>query len=386
MLTRRSVPCLALLVSLLSACGATTPAANPDAGNAGFTFQPSNINLSDIVANQPMAAAENVTMDCSILTDPSGPSSDCFTSPIEVVHQFDGSSVNLIVVQSLSVAAGTKVTASGKVPLVIVSLSDITWAGQLLANSSTSGDQIGPGGAVSGSTADSVGLGLGGGPAASSTAAIGAGGGSYCGKGGPGGGATAVAPSCGNLAIRPLAGGSAGGAGATNAGSGGGAVQLIAQSTLTIAAGGVITVGGAGGDFGGVASDQNSSGGGSGGAILLEALTVSVAGTLAANGGGGGGDYNSPAGADATADANPAPGAAGGTEEGAGGAGGAGATTDGTAGSVSGTLNAGGGGGGVGRIAINSKSGSATITGTISPATSTLCAVQTTVRPLTEGP
>jgi len=382
MFSRSCVSRLALLVFLLSACGGTSTPSNPDAGTAGFTFQPSNVSLSDIVANQPMAAAESVTMDCSIVTDPSSPTAACFTSPIEVVKQFDGSTVNLVVVQSLTVAAGTKVSVSGTVPLVIVSLSDITWAGQLLANSSVSADQIGPGGAVSGSTD----LGLGAGPAASSTAAVGAGGGSYCGRGGPGGGATTVTASYGNLAIRPLVGGSAGGAGATNAGSGGGAVQLVAQGTLTISAGGVITVGGAGGGFGGVASDQNSSAGGSGGAILLEALTVTVAGTLAANGGGGGGDYTKPAGADATADANPAPGAAGGTEEGAGGAGGAGATTDGSAGSVSTGLNAGAGGGGVGRILINSKTGSAAITGTISPATTTLCAVQLTVRPLTEGP
>ena len=377
---------LALLVSLLAACGGTSTPSNPDAGTAGFTFQPSNVALSDIVANQATAVAENVTSDCTIATDPSGPNQDCFMSPIEVVKQFDGSIVNMVVVQSLTVAAGTKVSASGTVPLVIVSLSDITWAGQLLANSTTSAGQIGPGGAVSGSTDDSVGLGLGGGPAGSASAAIGAGGGSYCGKGGPGGGATAIASSYGDLAIRPLAGGSAGGAGASNGGTGGGAVQLVAQGTLTIAAGGVITVGGAGGQFGGLSTNENSSAGGSGGAILLEAVTVSVAGTLAANGGGGGGDYSNNDGADATADANPAPGAKAGTDDGAGGAGGAGATTDGSPGTVSTGLNGGGGGGGVGRIAINSKTGSAAITGTISPSTTTLCAVQTTVRPLTEGP
>lgn len=384
-MTRHSPLPLTILAALLATCGGTSTPANPDAGTAGFSFQPTNINLSDITANQATAVAENVVQDCTIGTDPASPGSDCFTSPIVAIKQFDGSSVNLVVVKSLTVVGGVKVTASGKVPLVIVSLADLTWGGQLLANSTTAHFRLGPGGTLNLANA-TAGPGPGGGPAASSFLASGAGGGSYCGKGGPGGGSTITGSSYGGLIIRPLVGGCAGGSGATNAGSGGGGVQLVAAGTLSVTLSGVITVGGAGGQIGGVATGQNASAGGSGGAILLEALTVSVAGTLAANGGGGGGDYSQPPGGDATADANPAPGAPGGNSEGPGGAGGAGTSLSGGAGSVSGVLNAGAGGGGVGRIEIDSMSGMATLTGTLSPSMGTLCTVQQTLRTLAEGP
>jgi hypothetical protein len=80
-------------------------------------------------------------------------------------------------------------------------------------------------------------------------------------------------------------------------------------------------------------------------------------------------------GADATANAVAAAGAVP-----YGGAGSAGSTINGSAGS-GGASNGqnGGGGGGAGRIRINTSSGSATITGIVSPSMSTSCATQGTL-------
>ncbi len=341
-----------------------------------FTFQPSNVSLSAINLAAAMAQDESVSAACAVSTDST--SGGCFQSPMTSVKQPDGSTVKLIVVRSLDVQAGAVVTVTGGVPLVIVSLSDVTWFGQLAANSSSTALAVGAGGGAP-AASDGVGLGAGGGKGGSGTTAIGGGGGSYCGIGGTGGGAASTSAAYGGVDVRPLVGGSAGGGGVIASGAGGGGVQIVAAGTITLKAGSSITVGGQGGPSGGVAADQNAGGAGSGGSILLEAQTVVVDGTLAANGGGGGGDYSATS-SDATADATPAAGAAGGTSGGAGGAGGAGATVNGAAGKVTAGINAGGGGGGVGRIRVNTVTGVAGGTGTYSPAASTPCATQGMVR------
>jgi hypothetical protein len=362
--------------TLASSCTTATPA-------LAFTFQPSNVSLDTIEAAAGQAADEVVAADCSVTTDASAPYSDCFTSPITVVTQPGGTTVNLVVARSLEVAAGTTVTVTGGVPLVVVSLADIVWAGQLAANSSSSSLSVGPGGAA-GADSDARGLGTGGGLAAAGPTRVGGGGGSFCGAGGFGGGATGDSAAYGATDLRPLVGGSAGGGGVAGSGAGGGAVQLVAAGAIELKAGGTITVGGAAGADCGVAAFQNSGGGGSGGAILLEAETVSFNGTLAANGGGGGGDYNSTAG-DATADATAAPGGVAGSSGAAGGAGGAGATINGTAGGHNANLNAGAGGGGVGRIRVNTASGTSSGTGVYSPGMSTTCTTHGTIRALGAG-
>ena len=374
------------IVALAAGCGNTSGTAS-DAGSDGagspIGFQPSNLSLSDIEASQAAAKAENVKAPCKVSTDAATPITDCFTSPIKSVKQPDGSTVNVVVVKSLTVEAGGAITVQGGVPFVLVSLADLVLSGTIDAHSSVL-DQ-GAGGAP-GATGVTKGGGAGGGAAGSASAAIGGSGGTYCGVGGQGGGQTTTASSVGNLDLRPLVGGSAGGGGAEGSGAGGGGIQLVANGAITINAGSSISVGGEGGPFSGVASNQNAGGGGSGGSILLEATSITIAGALAANGGGGGGDYAAGAGADATPNATPAAGAKGGTSGGAGGAGGAGAVPAGSPGLPAAGLNSGGGGGGTGRIRMNSASGSATVTGTVSPAQSTLCVLVAKVRAFSDGP
>jgi hypothetical protein len=355
-----------------------------DAANeagAPLPFQPSNVTFAAITAQTAMAQAENVTSSCTVGTDMSDPNDDCFASPIIAVTQAGGSWVNLVVVESLTVAAGVIVRVTGSVPLIVVSLGDIMLSGAIDAHSASL--NVGPGGAPP-ADSDAMGMGAGGGSAAPSSAVIGGSGGSFCGLGGYGGGATSAstpATPSGNPDVRPLAGGSSGGGGDVGSGAGGGAVQIVSAGTITLPTGGSINAGGEGGPIGGLAADQNAGGGGSGGAILLEATTVVIAGNVAANGGGGGGDYANPAGADATADATPAAGGAGGTDVAAGGNGSAGSTPSGAVG-IAGTggLNSGGGGGGAGRIRINTSTGTAAITGVLSPSQMTACASVDAVR------
>jgi hypothetical protein len=375
-------------LALVAACGSTTPSGGtPDAGSSGagatLSFQPSNVSLAEIAAVTAQAQAENESGACSIQTDAASPAQDCFSSPIEAVTQPDGSTVNLVVVQSLAVQSTGVITVTGGVPLVLVSLSDATLFGAIVASSA--GLSVGPGGAGP-AASNANGMGGGGGAAGSGSADVGGSGGSYCGLGGLGGGQTAVGSAYGNAAVRPLVGGSAGGGGTVGSGAGGGAIQITAADTLTLNSGGSITVGGQGGPISGLASDQNAGGGGSGGAILLEATAVTVAGTLAANGGGGGGDYSGNGGADATADATPA---AGGTASGsgaAGGNGGAASTINGSPGQSVAMTNSGGGGGGTGRIRLNSAGGTATVSGILSPSADTSCMTQGDLRTDADGP
>jgi len=333
---------------------------------SSFPFQPSNVAMADVTSRQGKAKAEDVAGPCTVKTDTSSPNTDCFTSPIVVVTQPDGSRANLVVVESLRVEAAGAIRATGSVPLILVSLGDVTIVGSIDAHSTDLA--YGPGGAQP-AASGAKGLGTGGGPAASASATVGGGGGSYCGLGGAGGGATQQGKSYGAADNRPLAGGASGGGGTVGSGAGGGAVQIVAAGTLTVQAGGAVTVGGQGGPSGGAAPDQNGGGGGSGGAILLEGSSVVMGGTLAANGGGGGGGAN---GKDATASATAASGGGGNANAAAGGAGGAAATVSGGPGSPGSgtginTINAGGGGGGAGWVRINTSSGTPTVTGAISP-------------------
>jgi hypothetical protein len=65
-----------------------------------------------------------------------------------------------------------------------------------------------------------------------------------------------------------------------------------------------------------------------------------------------------------------------------GGKGSAAGMPNGENGQVTGDRNAGAGGGGAGRIRINTMAGMATLTGKVSPATTTPCATQGTLAPL----
>jgi hypothetical protein len=153
-------------------------------------------------------------------------------------------------------------------------------------------------------------------------------------------------------------------------GKGGGAIEIVSSVSITVGPVGVVQAGGGG------AGPGFAGGGGAGGAILLEAPRVTVQGTLAANGGGGGGDGD-PA-EDGRPNATAASGGLNGTTV-VGGSGSAGATIAGGNGLATPTNGLSGGGGGAGRIRINTQSGSATITGTLSPVQSTTCFSQGTL-------
>ena len=217
-------------------------AATVDGGSA---FQPSNVRMADVSQAAGSAAVENVTSACAIVTDKTSPNGDCFTSPIEIVMQGDGSVVNLVVVRSLTVAAAGAIAVTGTVPLVIVSLSDVSIAGSI--DGSSSELNIGPGGGAEADT-NVVGPGPGGGAAASGTAIVGGGGGLVLRHRGLGGGqTTAAAATYGTADSRPLVGGSAGGGGAAGSGAGGGAIQITAVGTISLAVGSFVAVGGEGG-------------------------------------------------------------------------------------------------------------------------------------------
>jgi hypothetical protein len=354
-----------------------TPSA--DAGPLGFT--PSNVVLpvpadagddedgGDAGALGPWAGAGDafVTQTCS----------DCLPAPRTTIAMNDGSFADVYVLKSLTIEETAQLRLTGPRPVILAVLGAVDIQGQLLVNGV--GSTPGPGGfSALGNT------GPGGGHGGSAFAGSTAGGGSYCGTGGSAGaiGGPAATPGApyGSPALIPLIGGSAGyGSGS----GGGGALHIFSGTSILVREFGSIHAGGGGGQ------NNGWSGGASGGAILLEAPSVTIAGKIAANGGGGSmNGIVAPLGADSTADDQPAPGGVG--TVGRAGAGSAGATIDGGDGVAdldAGTNQIGAGGGGAGRIRINTASGSATITGIVSPslatagAAGTPCATQGTIAP-----
>lgn len=277
---------------------------------------------------------------------------------------------DLYVLKSWTVDSTSPVTISGMNPAIILVLTtvDIQGSVSVAAGGFDLGSAPGPGGGQAG----------GGG--------AGGGGGSYCGVGGLGGAMGTPIPmggsTYGSAPLTPLIGGSAGG-GACGNPSGGGAVQIVAGVSIAVRQYGVLNAGGFGATCGAA--------GGSGGAILLEAPTVQIAGSLAANGGGGASSNAN--GAGGTTDGTPAVGGSAGNDGGLGFGGNGSSETDihgGNGGYGSTTGNGGGGGGGAGRIRINTKSGSATVTGIVSPAlgaldggtdSGTVCSTQGALNP-----
>ncbi len=385
------------------------PAMGGDTGGSGdsggtLAFQPSNITIDSVTALAAMAQPEDIESACTIQTIQANLGS-CTMSPIVTTTEPFGAgqtqNVALIVVQSLKLGSNAVIAVEGDLPLVIVSLGDVTLNSNssIQANTASATDELGPGGAAAQGNSSTKGAGPGGGTAGNTTTNLGAGGGAFCGLGGPGGGVSAPSGMAyGSADVRPLQGGSAGGAGTGapgGSGGGGGAIQIVAMGTLTVNGTAYITAGGGGASgcigFG-------CSAGGSGGSILLEAMNVTIAGILAANGGGGG--SNVAGGSDAlplsggTAPTAAPGGAAAAGSAAPGGNGSAGAMSAGAAGGA-GTLSSsnplgsvpGGGGGGAGWIRINSSSGAATLTGgTLSPDATTTCTTQGKVRTISQGP
>ncbi len=122
-------------------------------------------------------------------------------------------------------------------------------------------------------------------------------GGTLAGAGAAGGGNPAGngMPCAASIAHSPLRGGEDGGLGGdqpdynlnSKAGLGGGAIYLVAGTSITIGASGLINVSGGGGNGG--QTETGGGGGGAGGMIALYAPAIDAIGTLMSNGGGGGG-------------------------------------------------------------------------------------------------
>ena len=283
------------------------------------------------------------------------------------VTQPDGTKIKVFVVRSLRIPSGVTAVLLGSDPIAIIALDTIEIEGSLAVST------VDTAGGFKAPDTGQTGNGPGGGKPA--TVGVGDGGGGYCGKGGAGGfsGGGAGGSTYGNVTISPLLGGSSGG-GAFSA-DGGGALQLVAKNLIRISTGGSINMGGRGSDQGGA---------GAGGALLIEAAEVVVAGKIAANGGGGGAGTGPNDGQDGQLDTAPTPEGTGeAVAGGGGGKGGAGSAIDGQPGVANTTFGdgafSGNGGGGAGRIRINTRSGSATISGLVSPTLTTVCATQGTL-------
>jgi len=334
---------------------------NPDAGVLGFTpsnFNPAGVDAGDAGPSWMGAQDANITTACT----------NCLPVTPVTTAMNDGTFADIYVLKSLIIGQTAALRLAGPNPVILAVLGTVEIQGLLLVNGSSVDNVFGPGGFTSGPTAPNPGPGAGQAPGGAADPDASGGGASYCGLGGTGGatsGNVAMAGMpYGNATITPLVGGSAGGAG-DSLSSGGGAIQIVAGQSITVFPYGAINAGGGGG-----VNIDDYAGGASGGAILLEAPTVTINGNLGANGGGGMSVFDS--GADATANATAA---AGGSPY--GGAGSAGTTVNGIAGTSStGANEVGGGGGGAGRIRINTASGSATITGVVSPDLTTPCATQ----------
>ncbi len=307
-----------------------------------------------------------------------------------------GKSIKVMAFREVHIPKGTTVTVVGSKPLALVASGFIKIEGIINSTGTTIEAGVGGGqGATHSKQAEGGGKGANGvykkhvlPPYFTIYITSGGGGGAPPPRGGQGGGGPYSAGTLrgggggatnGSLTLTPLVGGSGGGRGGTNStgggnngGGGGGAIQIVSKTLISVgssAGGGGINLGGGGGGASSM-SYQGGGGGGSGGGLLLEAPTVTIlaGAVLAANGGGGAGGSGSKAGA--------LPGQTGtlsskltgyGTPSsngGNGGYGGAGSTPAGIDGSPK--IAAGGGGGGAGIVRINTKSGAATVGGTIS--------------------
>lgn len=345
-----------------------------DGGAGVLGFQASNLGAAlDAVDTSKLIDIDVTNADDEASVECNSQSNDGCVAL--TANQSDGSKLQIYFAKSWKVEPQAHLRIANETPTVLVALDTIEILGRITADASDShGIAGGYDSPPSSPKGDGPGAGTAGGSSTGST--IGGGGASFCGVGGKGGSATSALgiPGAvyGNARLTPLMGGSGGGG---FGGGGGGAVQFVAGQSISVGAAGSIS---AGGGPGGTGSD-GATGAGAGGALLFEAPTVAVAGIIAANGGGGGGGKQH-AGSAGSASATPASAGDTGTPF-AGGDGSGGATTlggDGKPGDTSASAVASGGGGGAGWIRINTRSGAASIGGTLSPAFGT-CASQGTL-------
>ncbi|MEP7052083.1 MAG: hypothetical protein ABJB12_17090 [Pseudomonadota bacterium] len=293
----------------------------------------------------------------------------------ELVEQTDPDHSKLAVfsARNFTVESSAKLSLTGPYPIALVAKDTLRINGTVVATVDGIYTQTANAGGFSGVQGPAPGNGPGAGDAPEQTTKSGGGGGAFCGAGGPGGGTSGPASNggkpYGEKTLHPLLGGSSGGASDYGtSGGGGGAIHLFGGTAIEIGLTGVVAALGGGGNA------LHTGAGSSGGAILIEGRKVRIAGIVTASGGGGGAYGGDAAGENGRLDGKPAKGGVG---DSSGGDGSSGSMIDGAPGVKGTTASVGGsGGGGAGWIRINSTSGTADITGTLSPNLTTKCASQ----------
>ena len=286
-----------------------------------------------------------------------------------LIAQPDGSTVCVMRVATLSVAAGATLSVTGANAFAVVADQTITLSGEIDASANQQFSGAGAQTRVNGG-----GAGVAGGGGGGHGTDGGSGGGTI---GGPGGGARGTAtPLVDSLIAGSHAGDPATGSSAHSGGGGGGLMFVSCRGSVTMTSGAVIDVGGGGGGAGFIAATglpMGGGGGGSGGTVVFQGLGVSITGSIWANGGSGGGGTAAGAAAEAGANGSRSTFTPGGSGAGAGGEGGSGGGSGG--GAISGGApstpsgSPGGGGGAAGRIKIYVPTGTPVATGgTQSPA------------------
>lgn len=363
----------------------------PDAGEVvcpnptALMFEPTNFDICDIPADPP---ALELTTSTPVDTD----AGTIGGQPAGIVlEQTDGPEILLVATRSFSLNDQDFLDVTGSRPLVILSLSDITIDGVVLASGNLEDNGSG---VLASACSGGVGVGTAGVVDGAAFTGGGGGGAEYAGGLGAGlPGGVVVDGGTANGGVSPLRGGCPGGAGGGErggyGGGGGGGIQFVAAGSVNLGAGAIINVAGGGGRGGGlsamgVVANDGGGGGGSGGTILIEAglgITAATGSIItAAGGGGGGGALGTLPGTDGTngGSAGPGPGGVGATDmTNAGGAGGTGGGldpnfigADGLPGMVmAASGGGGGGGGGTGRVVLRSPS--TTFDGTSFPTIST---------------
>ena len=266
----------------------------------------------------------------------------------------------VIAASAITIEGGATLGAQGTRPLVLLSMTTIAVIGNIdVASHIATLQDAGPGANAAACT-----------PGVAAATRGGGFGGSFGTKGGDGGGVTGAMASD---AFVPAAlhGGCTGSVGAATGGSGGhggGAVDLIAETSITVS--GTINASGKSGSST-TEDGAGGGGGGSGGMIVFDTPVLTFAATtnVFANGGGGGEGTAGNTGVGGTDPVSPALGGiggSGGTTGGDGGNGGFG-TLPGAIGGNGISMNEGGGGGGGGAGVIKLFRGTAPTLGLVSP-------------------
>lgn len=280
---------------------------------------------------------------------------DTDTSPLCSTNVVSGATTACVIAgDTVSLAAGLTLAATGSKPLIIVARNQITITGTLDVATHRFGPR-GAGAAIGPCNAAGSPSGGGGGA-----------GGSFGGLGGDGGAPNQTMAGSVPAAPTTLRGGCSGRSSGGVGGDGGGATYLIAGVQIEVV--GAINASGAGAEKAD-SGIRGGGGGGSGGMIGLDAPAVQIGGIVFANGGGGSG--GSDAGSEGDDGWDPAGGAggiggAGSGTSGDGGTGASGTTLTGVAGGA-GTAGVSGGGGGGGGAGVVKLYGTRSGSGTISP-------------------